>query len=135
MRNARRCGKAADLAWEETQAALLGRFFARFKQRLQAEADAEERNTGADAFEQRFPHLQLVERAHHLSEMSHAGKNDFRRDAQARSVSNEFVLRADLRQRVLNRAQIARAVIEDRDHSSPFVDGSCSFSRGSFEQA
>jgi hypothetical protein len=47
----------------------------------------------------------------------------------------ELILSPDFVQRVLNRAKVSRAVIENRDHSRPFVEGSWSLSRGSFEQA
>ena len=52
------------------------RFFARFEQGLQAQADAEERNAGVDALEERVAHLMLIECAHHLAEMADAGQND-----------------------------------------------------------
>ncbi len=54
---------------------------------------------------------------------------------QARGIAHQRVLAADLAERVLHATQIARAVIEDGDHSSPLVDGNWSFSRASFEQA
>ena len=89
-----------------------------------------------DALEQRFAHAELVERAHHLAEVADAGQDDLRgalrRPAASRTSSYS---RADLVQRVLDRPQIAGAVIEDGDHSSPLVEGSWSFSRASFEQA
>ena len=93
------------------------------------------RNARADAFEQRFAHLHLIQRPHHLPKMAHARQNDFRRAAESRGIAHQFVLRADFPQRILNRPQISRAIIEDRDHNNPFVDGSCSFSRASLEHA
>ena len=79
--------------------------------------------------------LEFVQRAHHLPEVADARENDLRRPPNARGVANQFVLRADRAQSVLDRAQIAGAVIENRNHNSPFVDGNCSFSRASFEHA
>ncbi len=55
--------------------------------------------------------------------------------AQSRGVAHDVVFRADRAERVLHGTQVACAVIEDRDHSRPLVDGSSSFSRSSFEQA
>src|SRR5204863_10030406 len=68
-------------------------------------------------------------------EMPHAWQNNFRSFTQTHSVTQQRVTRADLIQRVLDRTQIARAVIEDGDHSSPFVDGSWPRRRLSVEHA
>ena len=116
------------------EAAHFRRLFAAFEQRLQAEADAEERHAGGDALDEGFADPQLVERAHHLAEVADAGQDDFRRGAQS-AASRTSVYSRRSRPGVLDGAQIARAVIEDRDHSSPLVDGNWSFSRASFEQA
>ena len=51
------------------------------------------------------------------------------------AVAHQLVLAAQFRQRVLDRPQIAGAVIEDRDHSSPLVEGNWFFNRVSREQA
>ena len=63
------------------------------------------------------------------------GRMIFDARSQSGGIAHQFVSRADLIQRVLHRAQIAGAVIEDRNHNRPLVDGSWSFSRASFEQA
>ena len=68
-----------------------------------------------------------VERAHHLAEVAHAGQHDFRRVARNPAASRTSAYSAPIvSQRVLHRTQIARAVIEDGDHSNPFVEGNWS---------
>ena len=90
----------------------LGSFFARFEQRLQAEADAQERNARANALDQGIANLEIVERAHHLAEVADAGEYQLRRPLDAGGVSNELVLGSDRAQGVLDGAQVAGAVVE-----------------------
>ena len=73
----------------------------------------------------RLAHMHRVERPHHLAEVAHARQNDLRRALQARRIAHQFIRRANLSSVFSHRAQIAGAVVEDRDHSSPLVDGSC----------
>src|ERR1700733_4394267 len=127
--------KASDLAWKQSQAALLGRFFTRFEQSLQPETNAEKWNARADTFQQRLAHLHLIQGPHHLSKVADTRQNDFRRAAERTGIANQFVLGSNLCQSILHRPQIPRAVIENRDHNSPLVEGSCSFSRASLEHA
>ena len=95
-----------------------------------------ERHARADAFGQGRPDAHLVERSHQLSEVADAGEDDLRRVLQTLAVAHERVLRADRVERVLHGAQIAGAVVENRNHMSrPLVDGSWSFNRSSVEQA
>src|ERR1019366_1932369 len=93
------------------------------------------RHARADALQKRLPDRQRIQGAHHLSEMAHARQNDLGRRAQAFGIPDQCVLRAQLAQRILHRPQVARAVIEDRNHRSPLVEGSWSFKRASLEQA
>ena len=76
-----------------------------------------------------------IERAHHLAEVAHARQDDLGCAPQPRRTVDQRVRRADLGERVLDRAQIAGAVVEDGDHSSPLVDGNWPRSRLSCEQA
>ncbi len=55
------------------EAAFAWRLFARFEKRLQAEADAEKRNAGANTLDQCVANLKIVEGAHHLAEVANAG--------------------------------------------------------------
>ena len=93
---------------------LFGRFFAVFEQRLQAQADAQKRHARADALQQRRAHAHLIQRPHHLAEVADAGQDDLMRAAQPCRVADELIRRAELVQRILDRAQIAGSVIEDR---------------------
>src|SRR5439155_23306130 len=77
----------------------------------------------------------VIEGARHLSEMADAGQYYFRRLTQLRVRVDQPVFRADLIKRVLDRAEVACAVIEDADHKRPFVDGNWPLRRWSVEQA
>jgi len=57
------------------------------------------------------------------------------RTSYSRRVADQCVLRTDCVQRVFHGTKIPRAVIDDRDHSNPFVDGSTRFNRASREHA
>ena len=125
------------LTWpgKDAEAALVGRFFAAFEEPLQAEADSEKGHAGFDAGHEGVADVHFVERAQHLSEVADAGEDDLRGAFEAGGVADEFVSRADFIERILHGAEIACAVVEDRDHSRPFVDGSWSLSCASMEQA
>jgi len=127
--------KPANGSREDAEPALLGRFFARFEKRLQAEADAQERDTGSDAFDKSFAYAKIIQRARGLPEVADSRKNNFICAAKSGRVANQFVLCADRSQGVLDGAEVPSAVIEDADHNNPLVDGNCFFSRLSFEQA
>src|ERR1035438_5773608 len=55
--------------------------------------------------------------------------------AQAGGVAHERIRGANLRERVFDRTQVAGAVIQDGDHSSPFVEGNWLRSRRSVAHA
>ena len=124
MGNALVALKAVDLAWENPKAALVRGLFARSEQRLQAQADSEERNTGADTFDQGVAHAHRSSARIIWPKWPTPGRMIFSRVAQACGIAHQFVLRADGAQRVLDGSKIAGAVIEYRNHSRPFVDGS-----------
>jgi hypothetical protein len=116
-------GKATNGSGEECQTGALGGFLAAFEQSLQAETNAQKRDARANAFEECVTHLERIEGAHDLSEVSYAWQDDLRGASEGRGIANHFHLGADFGQRVLDGAEIARAVIEYRDQSRPFVDG------------
>ena len=91
VRNPQIALKALDDSFEHAEPLFFRGFFARLEQRLQAQADAQERNSCADAFDQRFANAQFVQRPHHLTEMPHAGKNNFRSLSQAFRIAHQFV--------------------------------------------
>ena len=118
-----------DLTRINSQAALFRSLFARSKQRLHPQTDSQERNAAANRFDQRPAHVELVQRAHHLPKVSDARQNELGRLANARGIADQFVIRPDRTERVLHRAQIPGAVIENRNHNNPLVEGNWSFNR------
>ena len=95
VRDAQVALKSLDGAFEDAEAALFRRFFARRRTEPASPGRSQEGNSGADAFDQRLAHAQIVQRPHHLAEMSHAGKDDFRGSAQTCRIAHQFVGRSD----------------------------------------
>ena len=124
VRDARASAETLHAPFEDAEPLDLRRLCARFEQRLKPEADPEERNATRDAFLQRAAQLQGVERAHHLAKVADAGQQDFVAATQPVRIAHHFKACVDCLQRVLHGAQVPCAVIEHRDHSSPFVLGS-----------
>jgi hypothetical protein len=127
--------KAPHNSLKYAQSAHFRSLFTGIEQRLQAETDSQKWHARGNALDEGIAHRQGIERAHHLPEMAHARQQNLRRATQSSRIANQRVFATDLVQRVLHRPQIARAVIENCDHSSPLVDGNSSFSRASFEHA
>ena len=115
--------------------ALVRGFFATLEEPLQPEADAEERNARADACDERVADVHFVEGAQHLAEVADAWQDDFRRALEPCRIADQLKGCADRIERILHGAEVARAVVKDRDHSNPFVEGSWSLSWASIEQA
>ncbi len=67
---------------------LIGRFFAALEESLQSKANAQKRHSGADARDQRLPHVHLIQRAQHLPEVADAGKDNLRRTLEARRIAD-----------------------------------------------
>ena len=84
-------GEAADGAGVDAQAADFGRFLAGFEEGLHAEADAEERDAGADALDEGFADAERIERAHHLAEVADAGQENLVGGAQAAGIADQGV--------------------------------------------
>src|ERR1035437_4587345 len=133
--NARTEGEAPHGAGVDAEAADFRGLFAGIEQRLHAEADAEKGHAGLNAFDQRRAHAQRIQGAHHLAEMAHSGENDFGSSREAGGVVDNGVVAAQFAKGVLHAAQIARALIEDGNHKSSLVEGSCPLRRASLEQA
>ena len=111
----------------------VGRFLAAREQPLQPETDAEQRPPVGDArANRRDP--RRVERARR-AEVADAGHDDRRRPLEIVRRRGHVQLGADRGERLAHRRQIARLVIDQRDHSSPLVLGSMRASCLSFEQA
>jgi hypothetical protein len=102
MRHAGVRGETPDRAWEQAETSQVRRFLATLKQSLQAQANAEERNSVANAIEQRLAHLHLVESAHHLAVVSDTGEDNFGRAADASGVVEQLEVCSDLLEGVLD---------------------------------
>lgn len=99
-------------------------FLASVAESLQAKADTQERHAGPDPFHQGLPHAQAVECPQHLPEVANARQKNAVRFPQRFRRGSQFVRHAQFFQCVLHTAEIACSVIEDGDHSRPFVEGS-----------
>src|ERR1700722_11810232 len=77
VRHASVSRKTPDLPLKQAKPPLFGRFFARFEQALQSQANPQKWDAGANALQQRVTDLQLIECAHHLPKVADAGENDF----------------------------------------------------------
>src|SRR6185312_114713 len=119
VRDARLAAEAFYGTGKNAEAARFGRFLARFEQALQADADAQKRNTRMDAFEQQFSQLKPVNGVHHLPKVSNARQDDLRRTAHRFGQVRDQIARAELFERVLNGADVPRTVIDDGG------DGTC----------
>ena len=67
--------------------------------------------------------------------MADAGEHDLGGLAQTFRIADQRVGRADFFERIGDRAQVARAVIENGDHNNPLVEGRSPLRLRSFEQA
>ena len=102
---------------------MFGGFFAAFEKALHTETDAQERNVFFDQINEGVADIHFVEGAQHLAKMAYARQDDLSRALNACGVTDQFIFRADFIKGVLDRSQIACAVVEDRDHRRPLVDG------------
>jgi hypothetical protein len=127
--------EASDHAGKYGEALLVRGFLAAFEERLEAEADSEERDAAMNAVEERLTDLQVVEGLQHLSEVAYAGENELVRLLDAFGVSHEGVRGAEFVEGILDGAEVSCSVVEDVNHSNPLVEGSWSFRRASLEQA
>ena len=67
--------------------------------------------------------------------MSDAGQNDAVRAADDFRIAGDARFVSDMVQRLLHRSEVARAIVDDGDHSRPFVLGSIFAIRRSRQQA
>ena len=117
----------AHLLGEKSEARVSRRFFARREHRLQSQANSQNRHARLDMPSRSDAgQIPFAQARDERREMSHARAARWllprpaARGSTARSVSAPSP-----QQRALDRRQIPRAVIDDRDfHSSPFVEGS-----------
>lgn len=77
----------------------------------------------------------FFERLHHRGEVSLTRENDLARGRELLRAVNDTCLVSEILDRPQDRSRVAGAVIEQRDHSKPLVEGSWRFRRESREQA
>jgi hypothetical protein len=94
--------KASDCAGEDTEALLLGGFFAAFEEGLESEADTEEQDAGVDAFNEGVSDVEFIQGPEHLAEVAYPGEDDAVCIYQALGVIDKFIGHSDLIERVLN---------------------------------
>src|SRR5690242_16395138 len=123
----REAGAAAHLddpPWEQTEAlvpAVLERFL---EQQLVAEADAEHRLAGARQLDDPPAEPSLLEPGERRRERANAGEDDAVCARELVDITGQPSVGADRDEGALDRADVADAVVDDRDHpSSPFDDG------------
>ena len=131
MRGGRR--QPVALSAEEAETGKLGRLFAPLEQPLHAEADAEQGPALADARENRL-HPVGSQRPRG-AEVSDARHDDSRSFTELGGVGGRVQVGAEGAKRLAHRRQVARAVVDERDHNRPLVLGSTFARRLSFEQA
>ena len=109
--------EADDAAFEHAEAGGAGiEFVAPLKQRLIADADAEERFAGLDEIARGFEQFLFAEGVDAIVERADAGQHHRPRVADFRRRLHDAHVRADLEQRLLRAAQVAGAVIKQGNH-------------------
>ena len=109
--------EADDAAFENAEARGAGiEFLAPFKQRLIADADAEERFAGLDEIARGFEQFLFAQRIDAVVERADAGQHHRPRIADLLGRFRDAHVRAGLEQRLLRAAQVAGAVIEKGNH-------------------
>jgi len=109
--------EAADLTGDDAEALHAGGLLAGVEQHLHPDADAEERLAGLDRLvdhrlEPRHPQL-----LHAPAEGPDAGQDDAGRPAGEGRIGGQGGLDAQMLQRLLGRAEVPDAVVEDGDHA------------------
>src|SRR5271157_2256237 len=127
--------KATDTPRQNSQARKPGRFIASFIKRLQAEADSKKRLRLLQHLPQRLHQSVFFECLHHRGKVPLTGENDLARRRELLRAVDDTCLMSEILDRPQDRARVAGAVIEQRDHSKPLVEGSWRLRRESREQA
>src|SRR6185295_9046965 len=125
--------EAITSAAEDAEARHIGRLVAALEQPLHAEADAEDRTSLADALEDRV--LPRAFQRAGRAEMTDARHDDAPRRRELSGARRHDDLGADGGERFLHRREIAGAVVDQGNHSRPFVLGSIRARRLSFAHA
>jgi hypothetical protein len=105
----------AHLAFEDSQpgrSAVLGRGLER---KLHPEANAEHGHPGCDTLAQQLIETELAQVLHRAGKGAHAGHYQARRGAKPRRLAAHAGVRTDVLERLLDRAAVAHAVVDDGD--------------------
>ena len=135
-------GSASTLPRKQAQTRIARSFGARSKKRLQAQADAEQRNAACNGISKRCKQTARAQRPHELAEVADAGKDQGLSGANGLRSGRAFCLDALPGERALDRRQITGVIFDERDlfrqrfvwrtrHIKPFVLGRTRFSCGS----
>ena len=109
-------------------------FGAALKQPLQPQADAQQRPCTRDTFSQQCSQSLIGQRRRRLK-VAHSRNDPLLRASCGVRVTRYDAVAPEMLQRIHHRGQISRAIIDNRNHSSPFVLGSIRPSCLSFEHA
>src|SRR5271156_3680647 len=109
-------------------------FRASTKKPLQAHTDSQKGRAHRDPLFHCLPQPVLLQKRRRLK-VSHSRQHNLFSASHCIWIFGRFSLRTNGSQRLYHRGQISRLVIDDRDHSRPFVLGSISPNCVSFEHA
>ncbi len=126
--------ETAHATGEQAQALMAAVLFALLEQHLHADADAQERRAPGRGLAQHGHEVALPDLVHGRAEGAVAGQDQRLRLAQLLGISGEQGGRARVPKALGDAAQVAEAVVDDRDHSEPLVLGT-PFTRGSLATA
>ena len=108
------------LAGQDTQPLVMAALRTALEQELQAHADAEKRLVGTDVREDRLHQAAAVERADGVAEGTDPRQHETGGLSHDVRVVGDAGLHANPLQRLLHAAEIAAAIVDDRDHGGEF---------------
>src|SRR5437763_13314675 len=117
-----------------SQSGNFGSLAAAGKHPLHSDTDPEKSLTGSDPLLHSLAYA-AVRQLSRSSKVSHSGKDDFVCLAHNRRIVCDDAICFQMVECLLHRRQVSRLVIDNRDHSSPFVLGNILASLWSREQA
>src|SRR4051794_6708502 len=115
--------EGADLAGEQRKTTGATELDRALEQELHAQADAEHGHTLRTPLANQVVEPTLGDGAHRLRERANSRQDEPGRRADPLSVVGDLHVGAHVLERLLDRTQVAHSVVEDGDHSRPFVDG------------
>ena len=125
--------EARALAGEKSGARRLRGLCAALKKPLHAHTDSQKRLSGSDTFKHGGSKI-LIQRLA-AAEVANSGNNGLLRSSDHGRIVRNLPFRTQVLERFFHRADVARTVIDDRDHRSPLVLGSILASWRSREHA